>query len=263
MRQLEAHLEGTTADPNTLAEVIGGVARSYRRWLDIGSEDTPSAAWVLLGPADSVAEPAAWLTDLAQMYQGWFRRKGMSYEVVAEQIDRSEPRRLVIEVEGPGVLQLLEMEQGEHRRRGRNGTIERAMVEVIPRRDGSVPPVGAPPVLDAKRGRGVAIERRRARVDLDVAGRGLQLRFYGTSRESLQWMARDLGAALASPTPSQSIARTYGMRGGRCRIPAPAPRSPTSRMCCGATSSRSSRRGRYAEGTTAVGRTPIRTPPPS
>ncbi|HHO54607.1 MAG TPA: PCRF domain-containing protein [Deltaproteobacteria bacterium] len=201
-----------------LAELLRKVARSYRRWIDIGSEASPAAAWVMLGPADSVVESSAWLTDLVGMYRGWFRRKGLTYELVAEEIERGQPRRLVMEVEGAGVLKLLEMEQGEHRRRGREGQVERAMVEVIPRRDGPVESSGAV-VEDARRTRGVAILRRAARVRLDLPIRGLNLKLYGTGRDSLELLARDLGAALASPRPSLEIARTYGIRGGAVQDP--------------------------------------------
>lgn len=204
--------------PEELAELLRKVARSYRRWIDIGSEASPGAAWVMLGPADSVVESSAWLTDLVGMYRGWFRRKGLTYELVAEEIERGQPRRLVMEVEGAGVLKLLEMEQGEHRRRGKEGQVERAMVEVIPRREGPVEAAAAV-VEDARRTRGVAILRRAARVRLELPIRGLDLKLYGTGRDSLELLARDLGAALASPRPSPQIARTYGIRGGAVQDP--------------------------------------------
>lgn len=214
--RLSRALEGE--DPlgvEELAELVHQAATSYRRWLDIGSESGPGAAWLVLGPADSVSDCSEWLADLVAMYRGWFRRRGLQYELVAEEVERGQAVRLVFEVEGPGVLPLLELEAGEHRRRrGPEGEIERALVEVIPRRDGS-PVEDAAVVEDARRTRGVAITQRTARVRLDLPGRGLRLKLYGTSRDTLALLVRDLGAAMA--TRGDGVAetvRTYGLRGG-------------------------------------------------
>ncbi len=200
-----------------LARLLHEAARSYRRWLDLGADDSPSGAWVLLGPADSVAEPSTWLVDLVAMYRGWFRRKGLTFELVAEQVERGQPVRLVLEVEGAGVLKLLEMEHGEHRRRGPDGQVERALVEVIPRREW--PHETDVVVEDAKRSTGAAIARRVARVRMELPQRGLSLQLYGTSRESLQLLVRDLEGALSLPRTTTEIARTYGIRGGAVQDP--------------------------------------------
>ncbi|MBX2799871.1 MAG: AAA family ATPase [Myxococcales bacterium] len=208
-----------TDDLAFVAGLLGDVATSYRRWLEIGSEEAPGGAWLVLSPADSVVEAADWLSELVAMYTGWFRRKALAYEVVAEQVERGIARRLVMEVEGAGVLRLLEMEQGEHRRRGPEGQVQRALVEVIPRREGTVEDEIVSAVQDARRTKGVVIERRAARVQLDLPGRGMKLKLYGTARESLQLLARDLGAAMASPRPQLDIARSYGIRGGAVQDP--------------------------------------------
>jgi protein subunit release factor A len=201
-----------------LAQLVHQAATSYRRWLDIGSETGPGAAWLVLGPADSVLDCAEWLTDLVAMYRGWFRRRGLQYELVAEEVERGQPVRLVFEVEGPGVLGLLEMEAGEHRRRAASGVVERALVEVIPRRDGPVDERGV--VEDARRTRGVAITQRAARARIDLPRRGLRLKLYGTSRETLSMLARDLGAAMATPSDGGAeVVRTYGLRGGAVHDP--------------------------------------------
>ena len=203
--------------PDELAELVKQCALSYRRWLDIGSATGPAAAWVVLGPADSLSDCAEWLTDLVAMYRGWFRRRGLQYELVAEEVEKGHPVRLVFEVEGAGVLPLLEMEQGEHRRRGPEGVVERALVEIVPRRDGPVEPGAA--IEDARRTRGVAIARRVARVKLELPARGLKLKLYGTTREVLELLVRDLGAAMATTASAPEVARTYGLRGGTVHDP--------------------------------------------
>ncbi|MEQ1505743.1 MAG: AAA family ATPase [Myxococcota bacterium] len=212
--RLGRSIEQDDVSPEELADLIHQAAASYRRWLDIGSEGGPGAAWLVLGPADPVTDCAEWLTDLVAMYRGWFRRRGLQYELVAEEVERGHPVRLVFEVEGPGVLSLLEIEAGEHRRRGEDGAVERAMVEVVPRREGA-PADGVSIVEDARRTRGVAITQRAARVRLELPGRGLRLKLYGTSKDTLGLLVRDLGAAFAAPrSGAVEIARTYGLRGG-------------------------------------------------
>ena len=211
--------EDPSADAEDLASLLHQAARSYRRWLDLGSDDSPMGVWVVLGPADSLFEPSEWLTDLVAMYRGWFRRKALTFELVAEEVERGKARRLVLEVEGAGVLKLLEMERGEHRRRARSGQVERALVEVIPRREGSSDRDQQIRVEDAKRAKGVVIDKRAARVDLDLPQRGLTVKLYGTAKESLRLLARDLEAALSLPRPNVEIARTYGIRGGTVQDP--------------------------------------------
>jgi ATP-dependent Clp protease ATP-binding subunit ClpC len=201
-----------------LAERVEQAALSYKRWIELGSDGDPSAAWVVLGPADSLTDCGDWLTDLVAMYRGWFRRKLLQYEVVAEEVDKGRPTRLVFEVEGPGVLKLLAMEQGEHRRRGAHGQMERALVEVVARRDGA-PTQPDAVVEDARRGQGVAIPQRAARALLELPGRGLRLKFHGTNKETLALLLRDLAGALATPSGPVEIARTYGLRGGTVHDP--------------------------------------------
>jgi hypothetical protein len=211
--RLQQALDHGDLHADELTQLVHQAALSYRRWLDIGSESGPSAAWLVLGPADSVSDCSEWLTDLVAMYRGWFRRKSLQYELVAEEVDKGLPVRLMFEVEGPGVLGLLEMEQGEHRRRAAGGSTERALVEVVPRRDGAT--VEVPNVVeDSRRTRGVAIATRSARARLELPGRGLRLKLYGTSRETLSLLMRDLAAAMAAPTNGIEVARTYGLRGG-------------------------------------------------
>lgn len=211
--------EDDPAQAEDLADLLHRVARSYRRWLDLGSDESPTGAWLVLGPADSLLEPSGWLSDLVGMYRGWFRRKALAFEVVAEEVERGKPRRVVLEVEGAGVLKLLEMEQGEHRRRTRSGQVERALVEVIPRREQVRDRERQIPVEDARRGKGVLIDKRAARVDLELPQRGLTVRLYGSGKESLRLLAHDLEAALSLPRPSVEIARTYGIRGGTVQDP--------------------------------------------
>ncbi|MEQ1568680.1 MAG: AAA family ATPase [Myxococcota bacterium] len=221
--RLTRTLDDVSADE--LAQLVHQAALSYRRWLDIGSETAPTAAWLVLGPADSLANSAEWLTDLVAMYRGWFRRKGLQYELVAEEVEHGHPVRLVMAVDGPGVLALLEMEQGEHRRRTPSGSTERALIEVVPRRTGPGSEL-APVVEDARRTRGAAIATRAARTRLELPGRGLRPKLYGINRETLAEVVRDLAGALAAPSNATELARTYGLRGGTVHDPRTSTSSP-------------------------------------
>ena len=201
------------AEVGDLRRLIEQAARSYWRLLDLGTGETEGAAWLVLGPADSVVENAGWLTDLLAMYRGWFRRKGLMFELIAEEVDRGQARRLVMEVEGAGVLKLLEMERGEHRRQGTNGKVQRALVEVIPRQPSRSGPDGGPIVEDAGPTQGFVINRRVAQVEVEVPERGFTVRLYGNAKERLSQLARDLGDAMAHPPEPFHIARSYAERG--------------------------------------------------
>ena len=204
-----------------LGLLVSEVAASYARWLELGVADSPSGVWLVLGPADPLKTNSEFLVDLVAMYRSWLRRKGYTYEVVAEEILNGEMTRLVLEVEGPGSLRLLEMEEGEHRRRGPKRGIDRARVWVVPRsevrtHDGKVP---GGKVSDARRGRGVAVARRTARLDLSAPQRGVTITLHGNSRDTLELLGRDLGGLLASPDGPCEIAREYGISGGAVRDP--------------------------------------------
>ena len=156
LERLVEHPEEGTAE--ALAELVEEAALNYRRWLDIGASEQPGAAWLMLSAADSVEGAGEWLSDLVAMYRGWLRRQGYTYDLVAEEVASGEVCRLVFEVEGPGVLNVLSMESGEHRRK-QAGRIERAVVEVVPRQQG-----GSGPADTGCGGRGRAPHPRRRRV---------------------------------------------------------------------------------------------------
>jgi len=175
-----------------------------------------------LGPADPLGSNSEFLVDLVAMYRAWLRRKGYTYEVVAEEVVGGEMTRLILEVEGPGALKLLEMEEGEHRRKGPKRGIDRARVWVVPRsevrtQDGGAVPGGK--VSDARRGRGVAVARRTSRLDLAAPQRGLTITLHGNSRDTLELLGRDVGGLLASPDGPCEVAREYGISGGAVRDP--------------------------------------------
>ena len=205
----------------TMGDTVEQLAANYRRWLDLGSAVGSDTVWLVIGPAGSVNSASEWLVDLVAMYRGWLRRKGLNYEVVAEEVANGEVIRLVLEVEGAGAGVLLEMEEGEHCRRLPNGTSERALISVVNRRttgkDVEIPP--GVTVEDARRSRGVAVARRTVRMKMVILGRGLTLMLHGSSRSTLEALAVDLSGSLAAPASNTMVARTYGLKGGLVRDP--------------------------------------------
>jgi ATP-dependent Clp protease ATP-binding subunit ClpA len=203
-----------------LAEVVDAVAVSYQRWLELGAPNAPNGVWLVMGPADSVDSSSEWLVDLVGMYRGWLRRKGFSYDVVAEEVIDGEVSRLVMEVEGAGALRALEMEEGEHRRwRSRKG-VDRARIWLVPRGDGRhYGPIPGGKVADARRGRGVAVARRTARLTLQAPSRGVEMVLHGSSNETLSLLGRDLGGLLSLDNGQTEVAREYGIQGGAVRDP--------------------------------------------
>ena len=125
---------------------------------------------------------------------------------------------------------MLEMEQGEHRRRRPNHHVERAQVWVVPRRDERVDgPLPGIEVQDAKRGRGVAVPRRTARMVIDAPQKGLKLLLHGTARHTLEQLGQDLGGLLAGPLGLNEVAREYGLRGGAVQDPRTSASTATSK----------------------------------
>lgn len=222
-RRTQVRFAATTpADAETLAGLVQDMAVSYRRWLDLGAADTPAGVWVVIGPADPLhAEPNAdWLEQMVRMYQGWFRRRDLHAEVVAEETRENDVIRVVFEVEGAGVLRVLELEQGRHRRKRADGSTSRLQVDVLPRLEGE--PTHLPNdvrVTDARHARGTYVERITARVQVDVPARGLSLKLKGQSRSTLTLLGRDLHGYLSAPAPTGETARTYGVTGGSARDP--------------------------------------------
>jgi len=206
---------------DTMGELVEQLAINYRRWMDLGNAGGSDAVWLVIGPADSISTSSEWLVDLVAMYRGWLRRKGHSYEVVAEEIADGEVGRLVLEVDGAGVGALLEMEDGEHRRRVPGGSSERAMVSVVPRRtvgkDIEIPQ--GVTVEDARRTRGVAVARRTVRMKMVILARGLTVVLHGNNRSLLEALAVDLSGTVAAPSTAPMVARSYGLKGGLVRDP--------------------------------------------
>lgn len=204
----------------SLGELVAEVAASYGRWMDLGASEAPDGVWLMLGPADPRGCSSEFLVDLLAMYRGWLRKRGYTYEVVAEEVQGGEVTRLVLEVEGPGALALLEMEVGEHRRRAPDRGVDRARVWVVPRSDPRrTRDVPGGVLSEAKRGRGIVVARRVARLDLTSPQRGLSISFHGASRDTLELLGRDIGGLLAAPEGTPEVAREYGLVGGSVRDP--------------------------------------------
>ncbi len=193
-----------------MPEVVDG----WRRWHELGSEPTSLGAWLVIGPGDPLRGSPSWIGELADMYVSWLARNGLTGTPVAEEVLHGEIVRLVLDISGPGALALLEMEQGEHRRRGEAG-LERAFVQVVGQRATRAdPPWPHAEIKDARQGPGKRIERRQAKLTLTWPDRGVRVELHGTSTEVLELVSRDLGPALAAEQAEPAIARTYGLRGG-------------------------------------------------
>ncbi|MCB9536582.1 MAG: AAA family ATPase [Myxococcales bacterium] len=220
VKRLASLLEGQPA-VEVLAEVVGDVALSYRRWLDLGADDAPAAAWVLIGPGDTHRAPGDWLRDLTQMYLAWARRQGLTAEVVAEQQVQGEVERVVLEVDGPRAFKVLEMEHGQHRCKLSNGGTARLRVEVLPR--GDLEPSDALPtgvhVEDARRAQGLLVPRRAARLLFECEPRGISWILLGADPRTLTLLGRDLHAWYRGQDRTPEVARTYGITGGAVRDP--------------------------------------------
>lgn len=224
VRQLRVALDDEAGgmDIDAVAALVSDVAVSYRRWLDLGSEEAPNGVWLVIGPADPLHPDHAigWLRQLVRMYAGWFTRRDYTWEIVAEEVVNGEARRVVFEVEGAGVLRALEMEQGLHRRKRKDGSSARLLVDVLPRRESEPTRLsGDVRVTDARRGVGEFVERVSARLRLKVPARGIELVMRGSDRSTLTLLGDDLAGYLGASAGSVETARTYGVTGGAARDP--------------------------------------------
>ncbi len=78
-----------------------------------GAAGNADDAWLEVASASEGEAGDAWVRELLSMYQGWAQRRGYEVKVVAE---GDEPRRAVLQVQGPGVFGFLSGEKGQHRR---------------------------------------------------------------------------------------------------------------------------------------------------
>lgn len=210
---LAEQLRQPDASLGAVSSLLRRAHSAWERWSELEGTVGGDAAWVVLSPADGLHAPTDWLDDLVGMYEGWFRKLGWTWDVVAERPVEDGVDWVVFEVEGPGAVDQLAVERGEHQRR-RAGRRERVRVEVLPRDDLEGVPDGAS-VQDARHGRGRHLARRRARLELQLPKTGVTVRLVGSDGEALRLLAH----ALSAPVAASQLARTYGLKGGAVQDP--------------------------------------------
>jgi ATP-dependent Clp protease ATP-binding subunit ClpA len=207
-------------EPEALAALVGECARSHRSWTELSAAPGPSGGWLVIGPADPTHPPGPWLGQLVSMYRGWFQRRELTADVVAEQRVGGQVHRVVFEVEGAGVMALLQMEYGRHRRKLPGTQTARALVDLLPRSEQPITRPGDVRISDAKRNAGVFVERLTARLEVQLPSRGLELVFNGTDKSTLALLGADLHAHLGAHAADEApVARTYGYKGSGARDP--------------------------------------------
>lgn len=199
-----------------VAELLAEAEAAWTRWSRLEADGGPIGAWLIVGTADALATASSpWLVDLVEMERAWLARLGFTAEIVAERIVSERVAGVAIEVEGAGVIARLAMECGIHRRRARNGHIERLLVEVVPRGEAR----SGPPVHDARRVKGAFVERRACRVVVAVAGKGSEETWVGIARDTLALFGADVLAARKAGVSEVEVARQYGFDGVAARDP--------------------------------------------
>lgn len=217
---LAARIGAERTPTAALLAALESSRRAWRHWRELGQEGG-QAAWIALGPADGAARVSQrWLRELVELYQRWLARQGLASEVVAEEPAEEGVRRVVLEVEGPGAVAILEMEQGQHRRHWDEQKRARLAVRVVPRSEPEpLPELPDEAVIsDARHVTGAFVGRRRARLQLTIPRRGLTVLLEGADRDTLRLLAHDLLPALQQARPTE-LARIYGTPGGGVRDP--------------------------------------------
>lgn len=217
VRLFSAHRRLAALPTSAPAELVHAAlleAEAARRRFEALDESADeNGAFVLIGPAEVTGHVSeAWLTELHAIELAWFRRQGFDPQVVAEELAGERVVGVVFEVDGPGMAAALKMEEGSHRRRLKEGEIERLTVEVLPRR-----PARAHCVLaDARRVVGTFVPQIQARMSVELASRGFTRSFRGSDRDTLGLLAAALAATKAVPVEP---ARLYHFDGVAVRDP--------------------------------------------
>ncbi len=196
------------ADPGRVAATLRDAEAARQRWqlLDEGSDE--DGAFVVLGPADvSGLVDEGWLQELLALELAWLSRQGLSPEAVAEELHGERVVGVAIEVDGPGVANLLAMEAGVHRRRRKEGEADRLLVEVLPRRPSNF----GGSVSDARHASGTHVETLRARLAVTMPHTGQTRVFVGTDRATLSLLGASLARGASRPTivSDHAPARAY------------------------------------------------------
>lgn len=195
------------ADEDRLRKTLVEAAEARRRWRLLDVDTGEDGAFVVVGPAEANGHvDAEWLQELVAVEAAWLKRLGLQPTLVAEETVGERVVGAIFEVEGPGLVHLLAMEAGLHRRRRKDGDADRLLVEVLPRRAGVV----SGTATDARRSAGTFVEEVRARVVVTLAERGSSRAFRGVDRDTLVL----LGGALRSARPAEvAAARAYHFDG--------------------------------------------------
>lgn len=186
-------------------------ARRRFELLDEPSDD--DGVFVLIGPAEASGYAAAdWLGELHAILSAWFKRQGFDAHVVAEELSGEHVVGVVYEMDGAGLAASLAIEVGSHRRRRKDGEVDRLAVEVLPRRPGQANCT----LSDARRTKGSFVPEVRARVSVTLNQRGLTRVFRGADRDTLSLLAFALAGTTALDTEP---ARLYHFDGVAVRDP--------------------------------------------
>lgn len=196
------------AAPGLVVGALRDAEAARQRWqlLDEGSDE--DGAFVLVGAADvSGMIDAAWLEELLSLELAWLARQGASPEVVAEELHGDRVVGAVVEVDGPGMANMLAMEAGVHRRRRKDGDADRLLVEVLCRRPGR----SGGAVSDARHASGTHVPTIRARLAVTMPHTGQTRVFVGIDRATLELLGGSLAGGLSrSPIVSEhTAARAY------------------------------------------------------
>jgi MoxR-like ATPase len=217
LERAEAWLaEGRWPPIDELGRLVEELAGAWSDWTALDSEPDVPSVWLYISGLDALGNNAGFVTDLVGMYRAWAPRHGLRVEAVAEEELDGELVGVVLEIDGPGALRVLAMEDGSHRRRGPDNAVERARVIVVPRRGGAL--AAGVRVESARKTRGRLVELRRHRLRLDLPTRGVALVFLGDGEDTMRALGADLAAALSSSAETV-VARTYGVVGGTVRDP--------------------------------------------
>lgn len=220
LRPVERLAESLREDrlPASPEGLLRRVDDAWDRWTRLDEDDAGDAAWVVLRPADGTRVARTWIDELTRAYLAFARRQGWTAEPVAEEPRPDGADLVVLEVEGAGCVEALQVEHGEHQRL-RRGERQRARVQVVARRthgaDAALPE--GVHLEQARRARGHHVAHRAWRLRMAWDDTGDVAVLEGPDGDTLRLLALDLDPVWREP--GTEVVRTYGGKGGVVQDP--------------------------------------------
>lgn len=195
-------------DRTVLARSLEQAAAALHEWRRRFAVLGPDGLWLVLSRADPLGPSGSWIRELVELECAWCRGLGLAAGVAAYGQKGRGLARVALEVEGPGALDCLAMEHGEHRYARKHNADLRVFMDVVPR--SAMGDVTWDDIEDVRPSKGLWDIRVTCCGRIRRPARGLTVEFLGDHRETLVHLLHDLdGWWKDEAADSRPVARVY------------------------------------------------------